>query len=93
MEIYTIIRPSLLPAVCAPLAAWRPSHESIVAPAAERAQLSQAHQVRVQAELAQPLMTAGDSGGAKRFGDSKGVDSVMYLTDGANGVPPRGRPV
>jgi hypothetical protein len=97
VEIYTntIQRPSLLPAVCAPLsAAWRPVHESLVVPVAERAQLSQAHQVRVQAELALTLVAASGSYGTTGFRSSKGIDSVAKrMTDGANGVPPRGRPV
>jgi hypothetical protein len=100
VEIYTntIQRPSLLPAVCAPLttsvsAAWRPVRESL-APVAERAQVSQAHQVRVQAELALILAAAGESYGTSVFRSSNGADSVKQrMTVGANGVPPRGRPV
>jgi hypothetical protein len=97
MEIYpnTIQRPSLLAAVCAPVpAAWRPIHESLALPVAERADVSQAHQVRAQAELAQPLAAASGSYGTTGFRSSKGVDSATKrMTDGANGVPPRGRPV
>ena len=97
VKIYpnTIQRPSLLPAVCAPMsAAWRPAHESLVALAAEQAQVSQAHQVRVQAELARTLAAAGESYGTAGFRSSNGVDSVKKpMTVGANGVPPRGRPV
>jgi hypothetical protein len=97
MEIYTntIQRLSLLPAVCAPMsAAWRPAHETLVVPVAERAQVSQAHQVRVQAELALSLAAAGESYGTAAFRSSNGVDSVKKpMTVGANGVPPRGRPV
>jgi hypothetical protein len=106
VEIYTntIQRPSLLPAVCAPQAsvlsaAWLPAHESLVPSAAERVEVPQVHQVRVQAELALTLAAAGGSYringlATAGFGSSKGVDSVMKrTTDGANGVPPRGRPV
>jgi hypothetical protein len=66
-----------------------------VVPVAERAQLSQAHQVRVQAELARTLAAAGESYGTTGFRSSNGADSVKPLmtTVGANGVPPRGRPV
>jgi hypothetical protein len=106
VEIYTntIQRPSLLPAVCAPQAsvlsaAWLPAHESLVPSAAERVEVPQVHQVRVQAELALTLAAAGGSYrvsglATTGFGSSNGVDSAMKrMTDGANGVPPRGRPV
>ena len=95
MEIYTTQRPSLLPAVCAPTsAAWRPGHVSVVVTAAERAPLSQAHQVLTQAELALVLATAGGSYGTTGFLGSNGADSAKKrMVVGANGVPPRGRPV
>jgi hypothetical protein len=100
VEIYsnTIQRPSLLPAVCAPLttsglsAAWLPIHAPVV-PAAERVELPQVHQVRVQAELALTLAAAGGSYGTNGFISSTGTDSAKRMTDGASGVPPRGRPV
>lgn len=99
MEIYTFARPSLLPAFCAPTSAsWLPNRESIVVPATERAQLSQAHQVRIQAELARTLATVGGSYGTSGLGTnglgSRGTDSAdKRMADVASGVPPRGRPV
>lgn len=95
MEIYTNERPSLLPALCAPTSAsWLPLHESVVVPAAERAQLPQVHQVRTQAELARTEAAVDGSYGTNGFVGSKGIVSVAKrMTDGASGVPPRGRPV
>jgi len=96
MEIYTgaIQRPSLLPVCAQPPAAWRPLHESLVVPVVERVQVTQAHQVRVQAELTLTLAAAGGNDRTSGFGSSKGAYSATKrMTDGANGVPPRGRPV
>ena len=95
VENYTIPRPSRLPVACAPTSAsWRSGHESFVVTAAERAPLSQAHQVLIQAELALVLVTAGDGYGTTGFLGSMGADSASKrMTVGANGVPPRGRPV
>jgi len=99
MKSYTFERPSLLPAFCAPTSAsWLPIRESIVVLAAERAQLSQVHQVRIQAELARTLVTAGGSYGTSGLGTnglgSRGTDSAEKpMAVVASGVPPRGRPV
>jgi hypothetical protein len=94
MEIYTIERPSLLPVLCAPTSAsWLPRHESIVATVAERAQLSQAHQVRIQAEQARTEAGVDAGYGTNGFLGSSIVTAAKRMTDGASGVPPRGRPV
>lgn len=84
MEINTIQRPSLLPAVCAPSATWLP----ITAPVP--AQAPRVHQVQIQAELAEALVSG--SGAAYGF---KGINalSAKRMTDGGSGTPPRGRPV
>ena len=94
MEIYTIERPSLLPVLCAPTSAsWLPRHESIVATVAERAQLSQAHQARTQADLA-GIQAGVDAGyGTNGFLGSSIVSAAKRMTGVASGVPPRGRPV
>ncbi|MEV4636499.1 hypothetical protein AB0J80_04015 [Actinoplanes sp. NPDC049548] len=100
---YTIERPSTLLAVaCAPSAAWlksAPVVKSVVpaesAPvailAAEQAPLAQAHQVQIQAELVRTLVDVDGSYGTTGFVGSNGMK--RRLTDGASGVPPRGRPV
>jgi hypothetical protein len=95
MLIYTTQRPSVLPAAqCASsTAAWRPGYDSVVAAAAGRVRLSQAHQVQAQSELALILTAAGGSNGTNGFRGSKGVDSAKRMTVDASGVPPRGRPV
>ena len=99
MEIYAMTkRPSLLlPAACAPsAAAARPRHESVVLMAAERAPLSQVHQVQIQAELARTAVIGGSDNGTTGFAASKGFvgnDGISAKTDAASGVPPRGRPV
>ena len=87
MEIYTIQRPSLLlAAACAPSAPM-----SMTAPvavlAAERARVSQVHQVQIQAELGR---TDGST-----YGTTTGFVGTkrISVTDGGSGVPPRGRPV
>jgi hypothetical protein len=91
MEIYTIERPSLLlSAVCAPSASWLPSAAPVAVLAAERAPSSQVHQVRTQAELAQVLVGTDGSYGTTGF---VGSNDAKPMTDGASGVPPRGRPV
>ncbi|GAB1694308.1 hypothetical protein [Krasilnikovia sp. M28-CT-15] len=92
MKIFTIQRPSLLPvAVCAPSASWLPSTARVAVLAVERAPLSPAHQVPSQAELA-PLAGVDAKYGTTGFVGSNGV-SKKRMTDGASGVPPRGRPV
>ncbi len=99
MEIYAMTkRPSLLlPAACAPSAAVvRPRHESVVLMAAERAPLSQVHQVQIQAELARTSVLGGSGNGTTGFAASTGFvgnNGISVKTDAASGVPPRGRPV
>jgi hypothetical protein len=60
------------------------------------------HQVQTQAELARTLVLTGGSNGTTGSISSKGSNgikgfvgnvSVERMTDGASGVPPRGRPV
>ena len=96
-------RPPLpLAAVCAPLASWLPSTASAAVRAAKPAPDSQVHQVQTQAELARTLVLTGGSNGTTGSISSKGSNgikgfvgnvSVERMTDGASGVPPRGRPV
>ncbi len=95
MELnYTIERPStLLAAVCAPSASWLPESAPVALLAAERAPISQAHQVQIQAELVRILVSVDGSYGTTGFVGSNGISMKRRLTDGANGVPPRGRPV
>jgi hypothetical protein len=98
MESYTIQRPSLLlAAVCAPSASWLPSTASAAVRAAKPAPDSQVHQVQTQAELARTLVLTGGSNGTSVSIYIKGFVgsnvSVKRMTDGASGVPPRGRPV
>jgi hypothetical protein len=80
-----------------------PSAERVVIPAqavsalpvlaAERAPASWAHQVQVQAELAQALTrTDGINGTTSITGFGTNVSLKRYA-DGGSGVPPRGRPV
>jgi hypothetical protein len=92
MEIYTIQRPSLLlAAACAP-SAPKPLTAPEAAWAAERARVSQVHQVRTQAELGRLLGSISGNYGTTGFVGSNGT-SVKRMTDDASGVPPRGRPV
>jgi len=95
MEIYTIQRPSLLPAaVCAPPASWLPSATFRVVTAAKPTPAPQVHQVQIQAELARELVLTDGGNGTTGFVGSNGLsDGVKRMTDGASGVPPRGRPV
>ena len=90
MEIYTMQmqRPSLLPtAACAPstpatilAAGWAPA--------------SQVHQVQIQAELSAALVGTNGSYSTIGFvGSNVATDLAEKRTDGASGVPPRGRPV
>ena len=91
MEIYTIQRPSLLPAAAfAPSASWLWSAVSPVNADPKSAPAPQVHQVQIQAELAQALVLSGGNG-ISGFGIANG--SKKRMTDGASGVPPRGRPV
>ena len=102
METYTMTqRPSMpLTRACAPSAAsvaeWKialPTAPvaSVAVLAAERAPVSRVHQVQVQAELAQALTLIGGINSTTGFVGSNGMK--RRLTDGADGVPPRGRPV
>jgi hypothetical protein len=98
MEIYTIQRPSLsLAAVCAPSASWLPSIADPAVRAAKPAPDSQVHQVQTQAELGRTLVLTGRGKGTSGSISIKGFVgsnvSVERMTDGASGVPPRGRPV
>ena len=103
---HTIERPSMLPAALGtPSASWLPETapvaKSVLATelaavavlAAERAPASQAHQVQIQAELVRILVSVDGSYGTTGFVGSNGISMKRRLTDGANGVPPRGRPV
>jgi hypothetical protein len=89
---YASERPStLLSAACAPSAAWLPESAPVAILAAERAPVSQAHQVQIQAELVRTVVGVDASYGTTGFVGSNGISKRM--TDGASGVPPRGRPV
>ena len=71
-------RPSMVAAFCAPTSA----------------ELSQVRQAWTQAESARVHMAIDESPRTNGFLGSKGIEAVgAYLTDGASGVPPRGRPV
>ncbi len=89
---YTIERSStLLAAACAPSASWLPESAPVALLAAERAPSPRAHQVQIQAELVRTLADVDGSNGTTGFVGSNGISKRM--TDGASGVPPRGRPV
>ncbi|MET8153070.1 hypothetical protein ACIBSW_03340 [Actinoplanes sp. NPDC049668] len=89
---YTIERPStLLAAACAPSASWLPESAPVALVAVERAPAPQAHQIQFQAELVRTLAVVDGSYGTTGFVGSNGISKRM--TDGASGVPPRGRPV
>lgn len=86
----TIPRPLALPAACAPVSA---GHLPVVT---DVPQLSWAHQVQVPVwrEPAQASLVVDGGYGANGFLASQGIDAAMKrMTDGARGVPPRGRPV
>ena len=92
MEIYTTQRPSLLlAAACAQSASWLPSTASAVLTTPRPTPAPRVHQVQIQAELAQALVIASGGNGINGFEGRTGSDKRM--TDGASGVPPRGRPV
>lgn len=89
---HMIERPStLLAAVCAPSASWLPESAPVALLAVERAPASQAHQVQIQSELVRTLVDVDGSYGSTGFVGSNGI--AKRVTDGASGVPPRGRPV
>ncbi|MFG1602885.1 hypothetical protein [Actinoplanes sp. NPDC049265] len=89
MEIYTTGRPSM---PLTPACAQFPASAAV----AHRASLSRVHQVQIQAELGQAKRRGGEYGtkvtlmGRDGFVGSNGS---VIKTDGASGVPPRGRPV
>jgi hypothetical protein len=92
MVNYTISQRSLPPVVaCAPSAMWLPSVAPVAVIAAPQSAPSpRVHQVQIQAELAQVrVLTNGN--GINGFEGRSGA--VKQMTDGARGVPPRGRPV
>jgi hypothetical protein len=95
MESITIQRPSLLLAACAPSASWLSKSAPVAILAAERAPASQVHQVQIQAELAAALVGTDGSYGTTGFVGNDGMSGIANkrVTDGASGVPPRGRPV
>ena len=97
MEIYTMQmqRPSLLPtAACAPSVSWLPESAPVALLAVERAVVSQVHQVQIQAELSAALVGTNGSYSTIGFvGSNVATDLAEKRTDGASGVPPRGRPV
>jgi hypothetical protein len=93
MEIYTMKRPSLLlAAACAPSVSPLPTVAPVAWAVAERASASRAHQVQIQAELGRTSGSAYAASGTTGFEGSNGT-TVKRMTDDANGVPPRGRPV
>jgi hypothetical protein len=87
--------------VAVPAAVWAPISVPVLA--AERVPAQREHQVQIQAELAQALtLPAGINGTTGSISKTsttsttgfKGIDgSSKRYTDGADGVPPRGRPV
>jgi hypothetical protein len=90
---YTISQPSLLPVPAGtPSASWLPSVAPVAVIAApQSAPAPRVHQVQIQAELARVrVLTSGNGiyGFEGRNGSVK-----QQMTDGARGVPPRGRPV
>jgi hypothetical protein len=91
MKLFTIERPSMLLAACAP-SMTLPAVAAPAMSAAEWAPVSRAHQVQIQAELVRTLVDVDGSYGTTGFVGSNST-SKKRLTDGASGVPPRGRPV
>jgi hypothetical protein len=89
-------RPSMsLPAAFAPSASRLPCAAPVSVLVTERAPVSRVHQVQVQvqaqAESARTLIRLRGIDGTTGFVGSYGAAARM--TDGAKGVPPRGRPV
>ena len=99
MEIYTMTkRPSMpLNRACAPIAVEPKAPAQAARPvailAADGAPVSRAHQVQVQAELAQALTSTDGTNGTTSITGFKGLDVSKRYADGGSGVPPRGRPV
>ena len=83
MQSYVNKRPSALPAIVAPSAAW-------VMPAADAAQLPQMRQAPARAEFAPILVCAGVHEVSGFAG--AGIPAGKTRLD-VRGVPPRGRPV
>ena len=91
MVNYMTPQPSLLPvAACAQSASWLPSAAVAVIAAPQSAPAPRVHQAQIQAELAR-VRVLTDGYGINGFEGRSG--SVKQMTDGARGVPPRGRPV
>ncbi|MEU4214570.1 hypothetical protein [Actinoplanes sp. NPDC026623] len=89
---HMIERPStLLAAACAPSASWMQESAPVALFAVERAPASQAHQAQIQSELVRVLVDVDGSYGTTGFVGSNSTSKRK--TDGASGVPPRGRPV
>lgn len=107
MRINEIQRSAVLPAACAPLSGVKVPTMSVLARqesvvyrtagwtpvATDLPQLSQEHQVQIQAELAEAPVTTRGNNGTNGFLGSKGVPSAKKRMADARGVPPRGRPV
>jgi hypothetical protein len=93
MENFLTQRPSALPAaVRPPLSAV--ATNVLVVPSATRAQLPQVHPVPVPAQMARIPVSIDGGNGTTGFNGSNGTWSAKQrMTDGARGVPPRGRPV
>jgi hypothetical protein len=93
---HQIERPSVLLSVaCAPSAEWLSESAPVALLVAERAPVSQAHQVQVQAELVRTLVgvDASNNGTTGFVGGNSSIP-MKRRTDGAGGAPPpRGRPV
>ena len=90
---YTISRPSLLPvAAGTPSASWLPpvAPAAVIAAPQSSAPAPRVHQVQIQAELARVRVLTSGNG---IFGFEGRNGAVKQMTDGARGVPPRGRPV
>ncbi|MCO8272278.1 hypothetical protein M1L60_16925 [Actinoplanes sp. TRM 88003] len=96
MEIYTMtMQPSLpLTRACAPSTSMPVLAASLPVLAAERAPVSQVHQVSAQAELGVAWKLAAIEGTTSTTGfKGSNVSISKRYTDGGSGVPPRGRPV
>jgi hypothetical protein len=91
MKTYMLKRPSMsLMPVCNPVYG-----ASAILAAARVAPLSRVHQAQIQAELARVLAHSsnGNTVALKGRDGFVGGNGVSVKTDGASGVPPRGRPV
>lgn len=86
---YTAQNLLLLPA-CAPSVFGAPTAASAVIAAPRPTRAPRVLHDQIQAELGQVLVSSSGNR-TSGFGDLN--DAVKRMTDGANGVPPRGRPV